>query len=95
MPNIVVDVDKIDNVMLALGNTELNQLNTAITSSGYVQFPYGEFNWPNITSHLKDCYNSVRRYNSWIHGVSVSMKNAMVSSTESLSGITVDKVEPK
>lgn len=95
MPSVNVDVDKINNTMVPLANTALSQLNTAISSASRVNFPSGEFGWSGMVGSMRDCYNQIRSYSSWIQNISASMANAITAGTESLESITVDSVNKR
>ena len=95
MPIVNVDVDKINNTMVPITNTALNQLNAAITAASKVYYPSGEFGWSKIVGTMKDCYNDVRTYNNWIQNLSSSMTNTIVNGTETIEKIEIASVQER
>ena len=95
MPKVSVDIDKINNTLLPLVNTEMNQLNIAVSSAGKVLFPAGDFNWSKVVGGLKDCYHAMSIYNHWIQNMKESLTNSIVTSTDKLNTIKIEKVEKK
>lgn len=92
MSKIIIDCDKIDNLLTPITKNQLSQLRSAATAASRVNFPNDEFNWGKIVTDINDSIDDIKSYYEWIADVVEKMKTNITNFEEELDNISITEI---